>query len=247
MARCAEVWHPRPVDSKRRGRHVLVVLGLLLGARATAACSGTRALEDFARDAAAPERAAQTTPTDGDDAGAEAAAPSASDAGDLGDAAAPGDAATDAPRSRFACKELGPSAFRPYWLQVIPTDAGPTIKDWGATPKGLLGQNPMATRAECDEARAAANEAAGVICSRTGLDGWKPTLYTGTVPGRADFGYLGGSSILVFDDCLKATRGSSDAGVCFWGGSEWYVAPIDREGVNAGPFATVDACVAATR
>ena len=105
----------------------------------------------------------------------------------------------------------------------------------------------MSPQEECDRARENANEPAGVICSRIGLDGWKSTLYTGTVPGREDFGYLGGSSIMEIDDCLKATKNSSDKGVCFWGGSGWYVSPIDREGLTAGPFTTVDECITHTK
>lgn len=166
----------------------------------------------------------------------------APDTGDPG----PADASADAPAasSRFECKTQGPSAWRPYWVQAL---GGGAFKDWGTTPKGLLGQNAMTTQKECDDARAAANAEHGVICSRTGLDGWKPTLYTGTSPGRADFGYLGGSTIARFEDCLKATRASSARGVCYWGGSAWYVSPIDRSGTAAGPFATIDACTAQTR
>jgi hypothetical protein len=147
--------------------------------------------------------------------------------------------------SRFACKDLGSGRFRPYYLRAV--DDGTRLVDYSQLPHGLLGQNPMTSADECEAALAAANHAFGVICSRTGLDGWKPTLYTGTSPGRADFGYLGGSSIFPFADCLAATAAASERGVCFWGGSDWYVAPIDREGVSAGPFATLDACTAATR
>jgi hypothetical protein len=149
--------------------------------------------------------------------------------------------------SHFACKTQGPTAFRPYYLQAI--DGGTAFKDYSLTPKGLLGQNAMTSAAECDRAVAAANAEFGVVCSRTGLDGWKPTIYTGTVPGRADFGYLGGSSIMVIEDCLAATAGSSERGVCFWGGSSpssWYVSPIDHEGVTMGPFDSVEECVAQT-
>lgn len=161
----------------------------------------------------------------------------------VGDAGSPPSSA----RSHFECKPQGGNTYRPYWLREIPSDGGATYQDYSATPKGLLGQNAMTSLEECDQARAAANNAYGVICSRTGLDGWKPTLYTGTVPGRADFGYLGGSSITKIADCLKATQNSSSAGVCFWGGSDWYVTPIDREGTTSGPYATIDACVARTR
>ena len=104
----------------------------------------------------------------------------------------------------------------------------------------------MRTREECDAALAAADHEHGVICSRTGLDGWKPTLYTGTIPGRADYGYMGGSSIMNFADCLTATRHASADGVCFWGGSDWYVSPIDRAGTVAGPFRTIDRCIEET-
>ena len=147
-------------------------------------------------------------------------------------------------RSHFACKASTNSNFRPYYLQAI--DGGTRFKDYSQTPKGLLGQNPMTSLDECQQALGAANDEWGVICSRTGLDGWKPTLYTGTVPGRPDFGYLGGSSIMVLNDCLKATKASSRIGVCFWGGSEWYVAPIDREGMVSGPYETIDVCVTHT-
>jgi hypothetical protein len=133
----------------------------------------------------------------------------------------------------FECKDNG-DGLRPYY-RTANRDFPP------------LGQNAMASTDECDRAVAASNAAFGVICSRTGLDGWKPTLHTGTVPGRPDFGYLGGSSIFPFEDCLKATAHSGPRGVCFWGGSDWYVSPIDREGVKAGPFRTLDECVATTQ
>ncbi len=148
-------------------------------------------------------------------------------------------------QSHFECKDLGAGSFRPYYMQA--TSDGSRYRDYSQTPRGQLGQNPMRSLDECTRALAAANDEFGVICSRTGLDGWKPTLYTGTVPGRADFGYLGGSSIMDLDDCLLATERSSASGVCFWGGSDWFVSPIDREGVTAGPFATVEACVERTQ
>ena len=151
----------------------------------------------------------------------------------------------EVPQSRFECKNLGNGRYRPYYLQAI---AGATeLKDYSLTTKGLLGQNPMSSLEECSAALKNANHRYGVICSRTGLDGWKPTLYTGTVPGRADFGYLGGSSIVKFEECLKATAASSEKGVCFWGGSAWFAGHIDREGSVAGPFSTVDRCVESTK
>jgi hypothetical protein len=142
--------------------------------------------------------------------------------------------------SHFRCQDLGGDNFRPYYMQAI--NEGTEYQDWSETPRGLLGQNPMRGEDECQRAAQAANAEYGIVCSRTGLNGWKPTIYTGTVPGRADFGYMGGSSIMDFEECLLATEKSSARGVCFWGGSQWYVSPIDREGVNAGPFDTVAAC-----
>ena len=102
--------------------------------------------------------------------------------------------------SHFECRDLGNGRYRPYYLQAI--EGASELKNYSQTPKGLLGQNPMKSLDECQQALNNANHQFGVICSRTGLDGWKPTLYTGTVPGRADFGYLGGSSIMNFQDCL---------------------------------------------
>lgn len=156
-------------------------------------------------------------------------------------AAAP---AADLYISHFECKDLGGNRFRPYYVQAI--EGGTQAKDWSQTPKGLLGQNAMTSAEECDRALSVANHEYGAICSRTGLDGWKPTTYTGTTPGRPDFGYLGGSSIVKFADCLKATQHSSKKGVCFWGGSDWYVAPIDKEGVVGGPYRSLDECVTYT-
>ncbi len=80
--------------------------------------------------------------------------------------------------SHFQCKDLGQGKFRPYYLQAV--DGGARYKDWSQTPRGLLGQNAMTAAEECANALANANDAFGVICSRTGLDGWKPTIYTGT-------------------------------------------------------------------
>lgn len=149
-------------------------------------------------------------------------------------------------QSRFECKDYGNGRYRPYYLQAV--DGSSEIKDYSQTPKGLLGQNAMKSLEECNEALKHANHKYGVICSRTGLDGWKPTLYTGTVPGRADFGYLGGSSIVNFKDCLKSTAASSEKGVCYWGGSAWFAGRIDREGKSlAGPFPSVDSCIEKTK
>lgn len=147
--------------------------------------------------------------------------------------------------SRFECKAQRATRYRPFYLQAI--NGGTEYKDYSTTPKGLLGQNAMPSIEECNRAVLAANNEFGVICSRTGLDGWKPTIYTGTSPGRPDFGYLGGSSIMKFDDCLKSTENSSKKGVCFWGGSDWYVSPIDHEGLTSGPYDSVEECIQHTR
>lgn len=151
--------------------------------------------------------------------------------------------AAPAAESHFECKSLGNNRYRPFYMKL---NADGSFKDYSQTPKGQLGQNPMKSLDECESAIAVANNEFGVVCSRTGLDGWKPTIYTGTVPGRPDFGYLGGSSIEDYDDCLKATKESSRKGVCFWGGSEWYISPIDHEGMAGGPFDSVEECVAQT-
>lgn len=148
-------------------------------------------------------------------------------------------------QSRFECKQVGDSLYRPYYLKSV--NGGTHYLDYSETAKGLLGQNPMRSKEECDQALKAANHEYGVICSRTGIDGWKPTLYTGTIPGRADFGYLGGSSMNRFEDCLKATENSSKKGVCYWGGSGWYISPIDREGFAGGAFRSLDDCISHTR
>ena len=147
--------------------------------------------------------------------------------------------------SHFLCKQQGENRYKPYWMQAQEDEGG--YKDWSQTPKGLLGQNAMKSEDECKAAIAASLPDQGVICSRTGLDGWKPTIYTGTRPGRADFGYLGGSSIMNFDDCLKATANASDTGVCYWGGSDWYVTRIDRSEYVAGPFGSIDECIEYTK
>ncbi len=146
-------------------------------------------------------------------------------------------------QSHFECKPQG-GGFRPYYLKTI--NNGTALKDYSQTAKGLLGQGVMATETECRQAVEVSNAEFGVICSRTGLGGWKPTIYTGTVPGRPDYGYLGGSSIVEFDDCLLATKNSSKDGVCFWGGSDWYVSPIDKEGLTSGPYRSVEDCVTHT-
>ena len=147
--------------------------------------------------------------------------------------------------SHFLCKDVsGTGRFKPYYMQAL--DGGTRYKDYSQTPKGLLGQNQMRSLSECTQAVEASNSEFGVICSRTGLDGWKPTIYTGSLPGRSDFGYIGGSSIMEFSDCLTATDASSTRGVCFWGGSDWYVSPIDRAGVSSGPYRTLAACTAET-
>jgi len=152
------------------------------------------------------------------------------------------DRAEETLKSRFECKDYGNGRYRPYYLQAV--EGSSDLKDYSQTPKGLLGQNAMKSLDECNQALEHANHEYGVICSRTGLDGWKPTLYTGTVPGRADFGYLGGSSIMKFEDCLKSTAASSEKGVCYWGGSAWFAGRIDRQGNSlAGPLAVLTAAL----
>jgi len=147
--------------------------------------------------------------------------------------------------SHFLCKELTPHGrYKPYYMQAV--DNGTRYIDYSLRPKGLLGQNQMRSLNECTQAVEAANSEFGVICSRTGLDGWKPTIFTGGFPGRSDYGYMGGSSIMTFADCLTATEQSSALGVCFWGGSSWYVSPIDRAGISSGPYRTLAACTDAT-
>jgi hypothetical protein len=146
--------------------------------------------------------------------------------------------------SHFECKDYGNGTYRPYYLQAVTN--GASYRDYSKEPKGQLGQHPMQSQEECSRALENANHQYGVICSRTGLNGWKPTLYTGTLPGRADFGYMGGSSIMKFDDCLKATANSSAAGICYWGGSAWYVGRIDRSEGVSGPYKTVDECMTHT-
>jgi hypothetical protein len=149
------------------------------------------------------------------------------------------------PASHFLCKSQGSRSFRPYYMKL--NNDGLTYKDYSLIRKGLLGQNSMTSPEECQKALDAANNKYGVICSRTGLDGWKPTLYTGTSPGRQDFGYLGGSSIMNFEHCILATLNSSKLGVCYWGGSAWYRSPINKKGTTAGPFSTVERCILNTR
>ncbi len=148
-------------------------------------------------------------------------------------------------KSYFECRALEGEKYRPYYMKAI--NQNTEYQDYSQTSKGLLGQNPMTSMQECQLAVAAANQEFGVICSRTGLDGWKPTIFTGTLPGRPDFGYLGGSSIFPFDDCLKATQNSSAKGVCFWGGAHWYISPITHEGVSQGPLDSLNHCIAYTK
>lgn len=150
----------------------------------------------------------------------------------------------DEPQSHFTCKMLGTNSFKPYYLKQ--SDDGSFV-DFSKTSKGLLGQSAMKTIEECQTAVGSAQNEFGVICSRTGLGGWKPTIYTGTLPGRADFGYLGGSSITKFSDCLTATSHASVKGVCYWGGSDWYVSAIDRAQTIGGPYRTLGACAAETK
>jgi hypothetical protein len=147
--------------------------------------------------------------------------------------------------SHFLCKELSTGGrFKPYYMQAI--EDGTRYKDYSNIPKGLLGQNSMSSLSECTQAIEAANNTFGIICSRTGLNGWKPTIYTGGLPGRSDFGYLGGSSIMEFSDCLAVTTAASSRGVCFWGGADWYVSPVERAGVSSGPYRSLAACIAQT-
>ena len=149
------------------------------------------------------------------------------------------------PASHFLCKKQSNRSYRPFYMKL--NSDGQTYTDYSLMRKGLLGQNAMTSPEECQKALDAANNKYGVICSRTGLDGWKPTLYTGTSPGRKYFGYLGGSSIMKFEHCILATVNSSKLGVCYWGGSSWYRSPINKKGITAGPFSSVEKCILTTR
>ncbi len=148
-------------------------------------------------------------------------------------------------QSHFQCKKLGANSYRPYYLKWDTATA--SYIDYSTRPNGLLGASAMASEAECERALENANHEFGVICSATGI-GWKPTLYTGTVPGRADYGYLGGSSMQRFDDCLLAVKNSSAKGVCFWGGvGPYYISPIDRADTISRPFDRLEDCIQQTR
>lgn len=146
--------------------------------------------------------------------------------------------------SYFNCKQVG-SGYRPYYMRW--DESSGAHVDYSQKNKGLLGAGVMRTEEECQRALEDANHEFGVICSATGL-GWKPTLYTGTVPGRADYGYLGGSSMAKFEDCLLAVRNSSEKGVCFYGGTgPYYIARIDRAQTISGPFNRLADCVQQTK
>lgn len=148
-------------------------------------------------------------------------------------------------QSYFDCKEQSGGTYRPYYMKAV--QQSDEYVDFSKKPKGLLGQKPMKSLDECRQAASHAQNEYGVICSRTGLDGWKPTLYTGGAPGRSDYGYMGGSSIMNFSNCLTATLHASDKGVCYWGGSEWYISRIDKASTIGGPFRSLDACISKTQ
>lgn len=112
-----------------------------------------------------------------------------------------------------------------------------------------LGASVFKDKALCD--RAVANSKNGAVCSFTGI-GFKPTHFSGSVPKRTDYGYLGGSSITNFEDCLKTTLNATDKAICYYGGegTRWYSGDINGTnqhpaGVPRGPFNSVDACIAA--
>ncbi|MEY4630547.1 MAG: hypothetical protein RIQ81_667 [Pseudomonadota bacterium] len=152
---------------------------------------------------------------------------------------------TQTGRSHFLCKQLGNNAWRPYYMKW--DGSAGTYIDFSTKPKGLLGASAMKSEAECQRSLENANHEHGVICSATGI-GWKPTLYTGTLPGRADYGYLGGSSMEKFDSCLLAVRNSSAKGVCYWGGNgSYYISPIDRADTIGHGFSHLEECVQQTR
>ena len=153
-------------------------------------------------------------------------------------------AVSEKTQSHFKCKKLA-KGYRPYYLRW---DEGEGVYvDYSKKNKGLLGAAAMRSEDECQKALENANHEFGVICSATGL-GWKPTLYTGTTPGRADYGYLGGSSMDDFDDCLMAVRNSSAKGVCFYGGlGPYYIARIDRADTISRPFKRLADCIEQTK
>jgi len=112
-----------------------------------------------------------------------------------------------------------------------------------------LGASVFKDKALCE--RAVANSKNGAVCSFTGI-GFKPTHFSGSIPKRTDYGYLGGSSITNFEDCLKATLNATDKAICYYGGegTRWYSGDIHGTnqhpaGVPRGPFNSVDACIAA--
>lgn len=133
-----------------------------------------------------------------------------------------------------------------------------------STPKGffprkkggrskLLGTSGYPKRELCDQA--VQNSRNGLICSYTGL-GWKPTHFSGATEwerkvGREPHGYIGGSSIENFSDCLKATSQSTPEGVCYWDGtSAWRVHDSQGlgnvpNGINPRGYQTIDQCVLA--
>jgi len=117
----------------------------------------------------------------------------------------------------------------------------------------LLGTSGYPKRELCEQA--VQNSRNGLICSYTGI-GWKPTHFSGATEwerkvGREPHGYIGGSSIEKFSDCLKATSQSTPEGVCYWDGtSAWRVHDSQGlgnvpKGINPRGFQTIDQCVLA--
>ena len=132
-------------------------------------------------------------------------------------------------------------------FECIAKDGGFAPKKKGAGFKGL-GSSVYPKKELCEAAVAASKN--GIVCSFTGL-GYKPTHFSGKTQTRPDYGYMGGSSIKNFEDCLKATQSSTEKGVCYWepnGG--WRLADLKGTGrtpagLRPGPFRSVDQCIEA--
>ncbi len=140
----------------------------------------------------------------------------------------------------FECVSIG-GAFRPQHKQA----------------KQPLGAGLVPSLEICKKVISASRN--GVVCSATGRDeGYKPTYLSGKTLSRADYGYVGGSS-MTLEACLFATEHSLSSHVCYYGGEiresvatettpGWYAThPTGDRSQKGGPFASLRECVGSFR
>lgn len=147
--------------------------------------------------------------------------------------------------SQRVSSDLDPNSEKEFICVQVPGEKGwrpQTLRKKGHNGTfPPLGRHAMPDKKTCE--RAVEASANGVVCSFTGVEpDYKPTHFSGSTEYRRDFGFWGSSTTL--ENCLIATRRSSQEKICYWGGEAWFIGDIKGSKKSyGGGFKTVQQCV----